>query len=93
MFPCVGGSKAALLSTGVKLATHRNEFISDGLDRAGDVLIKSGVTRLKHGHIIFLSSHKQIWRVYLANVKDSVDGDFNWGWIRNQRGWSFSFAY
>lgn len=77
MFPCVGESRATLLSTGVKLSTHETELIGDGLDCAGDVFVKSGMTRLKHRHVILLSSHKQIWWVYLANIKDGVDGDFN----------------
>ena len=64
--------------------THRNEPIGDGLDCAGNVFIKSRVTRLEHRDIIFLSPYEQIGGVYLADVKDCVDGDLDWEWIRDQ---------
>lgn len=69
---------AVILPTVFRLQpAYQGELIGDGLDCAGDVFIKSRVTRLKYWHVILLSSHKQFWGVNLASVKDSVDGNFD----------------
>lgn len=60
-------------------STHGRKFVSDSPDRAGDVLVQSGVARLKNGRIVFPTPHEQLGGVYAAYIEDGMNCNLNCG--------------
>jgi len=61
----------------VILRAHENKFIGKSLDSARYILIQCGMAGLEDRGVVFLAPHKQVCRVYLPDVEDSVDGNFD----------------
>lgn len=58
-------------------AAHEHELLPDGFHGARDVLIQSRMTRLEHGCVVLFTTNKEVDRIYLADIKNAVDGNLD----------------
>ena len=59
------------------MATHLDELLPNGFYCARYIFIQSRMSRLEDWGVIFLSPHEEVGGVYLSDVEDCVDGDFD----------------
>ena len=57
--------------------TNSSEFVSNGFDRAGDIFVQNGVTRLIYRRIIFLAPYEEFCGVYVAHIQDGMCRDLD----------------